>query len=374
MGDVKLALLLGAMLGRTVPVALMIGMVAALVPVGRAARPARQRRPEDGDPVRRRSSPSAASSPSSAATRCSTRTCALWLDALPSRRRREPRSRLSTHRAAAADNSNEGYGLRTSTEPAHRRLARRADGAGTGAPPLARHGVNATAELVADLLVGDRSPPARQARARPRPRRRRARSRRRSSTRARLAARASRARSRSSTICRSSTSRSTGVDADAAELIPLPVLERVVRDPVRARRRDAAGSRSPSRRTSTGSTSSGSRRATRSSSPSRSREDILAELRRLARASEASHARSRWTTSTRPRRAEEDEDDDLEADDGDLGRAARPARQLDHLPGRRGRRQRHPLRAAGGRARRALPDRRRAARRCSGSRSGSPPA
>jgi leader peptidase (prepilin peptidase)/N-methyltransferase len=45
MGDVKLALLLGAMLGRTVPVALMIGMVAALVPSlvlfarhGRAAR------------------------------------------------------------------------------------------------------------------------------------------------------------------------------------------------------------------------------------------------------------------------------------------------------------------------------------------------
>jgi len=32
MGDVKLALLLGAMLGRTVPVALMIGMVTALVP------------------------------------------------------------------------------------------------------------------------------------------------------------------------------------------------------------------------------------------------------------------------------------------------------------------------------------------------------
>jgi leader peptidase (prepilin peptidase)/N-methyltransferase len=32
MGDVKLALLLGAMLGRTVPVALLVGMVAALVP------------------------------------------------------------------------------------------------------------------------------------------------------------------------------------------------------------------------------------------------------------------------------------------------------------------------------------------------------
>jgi leader peptidase (prepilin peptidase) / N-methyltransferase len=32
MGDVKLALLLGAMLGRTVPVALMLGMITALVP------------------------------------------------------------------------------------------------------------------------------------------------------------------------------------------------------------------------------------------------------------------------------------------------------------------------------------------------------
>ena len=32
MGDVKFALLLGAMLGRTVPVALMVGMIAALVP------------------------------------------------------------------------------------------------------------------------------------------------------------------------------------------------------------------------------------------------------------------------------------------------------------------------------------------------------
>jgi leader peptidase (prepilin peptidase)/N-methyltransferase len=45
MGDVKLALLLGAMLGRVVPVALMVGMIAALVPSfvllarhGRAAR------------------------------------------------------------------------------------------------------------------------------------------------------------------------------------------------------------------------------------------------------------------------------------------------------------------------------------------------
>jgi len=52
MGDVKLALLLGAMLGRTVPVGLMVGMVAALVPSivlfarhgsGRAARGTRAR-------------------------------------------------------------------------------------------------------------------------------------------------------------------------------------------------------------------------------------------------------------------------------------------------------------------------------------------
>ena len=32
MGDVKLALLMGAALGRTVPVALMVGMLAAMVP------------------------------------------------------------------------------------------------------------------------------------------------------------------------------------------------------------------------------------------------------------------------------------------------------------------------------------------------------
>ncbi len=32
MGDVKLALLLGAMLGRTVPVAVLLGMITALLP------------------------------------------------------------------------------------------------------------------------------------------------------------------------------------------------------------------------------------------------------------------------------------------------------------------------------------------------------
>ena len=32
MGDVKLALLLGAMLGRTVPIAILLGMIVALIP------------------------------------------------------------------------------------------------------------------------------------------------------------------------------------------------------------------------------------------------------------------------------------------------------------------------------------------------------
>ena len=45
MGDVKLALLMGAALGRTVPVALMLGMIAALVPVDRlCSRHGRRRR------------------------------------------------------------------------------------------------------------------------------------------------------------------------------------------------------------------------------------------------------------------------------------------------------------------------------------------
>ena len=52
MGDVKLALLMGAALGRTVPVALMLGMIAALVPaVVLFARHGSQGQ-EDGDPVR----------------------------------------------------------------------------------------------------------------------------------------------------------------------------------------------------------------------------------------------------------------------------------------------------------------------------------
>ena len=52
MGDVKLALLLGAMLGREVTVALMIGFIAALVPAAVLALRHGSKVAQDGDPVR----------------------------------------------------------------------------------------------------------------------------------------------------------------------------------------------------------------------------------------------------------------------------------------------------------------------------------
>ena len=60
MGDVKLALLLGAALGSALPVALMLGMLAALVPVDRARSPATAPRPARWRSRSRRSSRSAA--------------------------------------------------------------------------------------------------------------------------------------------------------------------------------------------------------------------------------------------------------------------------------------------------------------------------
>ena len=52
MGDVKLAFFMGAMLGQTVGVALMVGMLAALVPAAvLAVTHGRRRDPEDRDPV-----------------------------------------------------------------------------------------------------------------------------------------------------------------------------------------------------------------------------------------------------------------------------------------------------------------------------------
>ena len=79
MGDVKLALLLGAMLGRTVPVAMMIGMLSALVPavvlLVATARPRARWRFPSG-----RSSRSAGSSRLFAGDRCSTPIwgCSKW--------------------------------------------------------------------------------------------------------------------------------------------------------------------------------------------------------------------------------------------------------------------------------------------------------
>ena len=50
MGDVKLALFMGAVLGKTVGVALMIGMLAALI-LGSTCSPATDPGTQDGDPV-----------------------------------------------------------------------------------------------------------------------------------------------------------------------------------------------------------------------------------------------------------------------------------------------------------------------------------
>ena len=52
MGDVKLALLIGAMLGRTVSVALMLGMIARPRAERPPARAPRRGRAQDGHPVR----------------------------------------------------------------------------------------------------------------------------------------------------------------------------------------------------------------------------------------------------------------------------------------------------------------------------------
>ena len=65
MGDVKLALLMGAVLGKAVAVALMLGMFAALIPGLYPARASRFQGPQDGDPLLRRSSRSARSLPCS---------------------------------------------------------------------------------------------------------------------------------------------------------------------------------------------------------------------------------------------------------------------------------------------------------------------
>ena len=138
--------------------------------------------------------------------------------------------------------------------------------------------------------------------------------------------------------------------------VPLHVLERIVAIPYLLDD-GTLRSRSPTRRTSTRSTSSGSRRASRSRSASPSARTsrprsparrAVGGLRRPRPGRGGARRRGRGGGGRRPRGRRRH-----------LRRAARPPRQLGHLPGRRGRRLGHPLRAAGGRARRAVPDRRR---------------
>ena len=162
-----------------------------------------------------------------------------------------------------------------------------------------------------------------------------------------------------------------GIDLAATRLIPLPVLERVCAIPFAF---DGERLRIAVTEPQNVHGLDELRLATRHSTEFSVavREDVLTELRRLARASEALNAvlmddavaaGAPGRRGGRPRGRRRH-----------LGRAARAARQLDHLPGGRGRRERHPLRAAGRRARRALPDRRRAARRRADPAHGSPPA
>ena len=93
-----------------------------------------------------------------------------------------------------------------------------------------------------------------------------------------------------------------------------------------------------------------------------SRDDIQAEIRRLTRASEAFGARAVLDEEAEAHEAELEEADDLEADDGISDAPLVRLVNSGDLPGGRGRRLRHPFRAAGGLPRRAVPHRRRAAK------------
>ena len=306
MGDVKLALLLGAMLGRTVPVALMIGMLAALVPsVVLLAR--------HGSAARKMGIPFAPFLALGGIV-------ALFfgdalLDAYLSSSRRSTPSRAVKGSRRRCRYLDRGIWPATATEAAQARQRRRTRHAPTRRRSARGMGVNAMAELVVDLIsatglvapTSSRSCAAAPARAR---------SPRRSSTRASRRPRASPARSPSATSCRSSTSRSTGVDKDAAEQIPLHVLERVVAipyaldgDTLRVAVADPGNVHAIDEL----------RLATRYPLELgvASSDDILVELRRLARASEAFGARAVLEEVDEELRiAEEEEADDLEVDDG----------------------------------------------------------
>ncbi len=237
MGDVKLALLLGVALGRTVPVAMMIGMLSALVPVDRAARPARQRGAQDGDPVRavpgprRRRRPVCRAQPPPRVPRPAVMESSVNLDNQPDlrlvdgegepedigapedgrrpqrpRRRRDPRDGPAAVRAASTTSSERG----------------RRDGSFSQA--LVDEGLASSLGVARRLAEQYQLPLVDLAVA--------------------------------------------GVDAEAAKIDRAARARARLRDPVRHRRQPRSRSRSPTRRTCAGSTSSGSRRGSRSSSSS----------------------------------------------------------------------------------------------------------
>ncbi len=214
-----------------------------------------------------------------------------------------------------ADNSNEGYGQRASAQPAHRRLDRRGDDRLTGGARLGTpFAVNETAELVVDLLsaTGLVAP---DKLALVRGRAGAARSRRRSSTRASRRPRASRARSRVRHQVPLVDLALAGVDKEAAALIPLHVLERVVAIPYAL---DGGTLRVAIADPGNIHGIDELRLATRHSLDLgvASRDDILVELKRMARASEAFGARAVLEEAEDELDEQEDETDDLEADDG----------------------------------------------------------
>ena len=153
MGDVKLALLIGARSAGRSPVALLLGMFAALVP-GRPARPPRARAPARWRSRSRPSSRSAASSRSSRATRCST---PIW---------RCSRPLLQEEPRRLADTSLEGSVPETANSTAASPPSARGLAAARRLPRC-RLGVTLRGARRRPRRV-DRPAPARPARARPR--------------------------------------------------------------------------------------------------------------------------------------------------------------------------------------------------------------
>ena len=274
MGDVKLALLLGAGSARTVPVALMVGILAALVPAaillarhGQAAR-------KMSDPVRRRSSPSAASSPCSRATR-SSHGYLLALAEQSSVSCQEHRARRRRRSSATPRAVRPTTTSPSSTSDSSRELVPRTELCASSRSRTPRRGSLPTLidEGLARELATPRSP---------------------------------------GTGCRSSTSPSSA-SPEATKLIPLQVLERVgaipfaVEDDSAPDRDHRPGERPRDRRAAARDAPAGRvrRRAATRTSCSRS-----------GASSRANEAFERASLDDDLRPVDDDERDDLEADDG----------------------------------------------------------